>query len=227
LHHFCFVRDWLCQVEPDQGKYDKVPPEATDWVKFWLVQGCRNALLACHCPEGEELPGVPLARIWLRRARRDGKQVCVVEGIDPYPPYRRPLGRDCQPGLTGAIDLRCWVWHPVDEVLAALCQLGIQATVNSIQFDQMKPWLDDLSCSCGDQVQVASVSADTVLALMAKLGGMDWLEEWVKLEPFGERVVGFRCTRQAPDKGSRAVPAEKPPEAPPPAPAKTARKRSG
>ncbi len=45
--------------------------------------------------------------------------------IDPYPPFRRPLSRDCCPTPPGRVNLSCLIWRREDEIYDVLADLGL------------------------------------------------------------------------------------------------------
>jgi hypothetical protein len=93
-------------------------------ILFHLMQDCRNAYLSCDC-HGCDDHHVPLARVHVRRGEDEcGRPECRVVCIDPYPPYRRPLSRDCWPAPLGQINFGYLIWHRWEEVCLELRRLG-------------------------------------------------------------------------------------------------------
>jgi len=117
---FCFLAERICALDDDElVRLDRLAP-----ILFALVQDCRNALGLCPCPPCSDADGVPLARICLEAG--GGKHPCRVVSIDPYPPYRRPLGTDCCPAPLGAINLGCLVWHREHDACRLLADRGVR-----------------------------------------------------------------------------------------------------
>jgi hypothetical protein len=117
LHQLRFVRGRVCALSDDEiVRDDRLGP-----ILYWLIQDCRNAFLHCDCHACPESAGVPLARVCLGGGPRD----CRIVSIDPYPPYRRPLGPECWPAPPGKVNLGRLIWQREEEVRAALAGLGI------------------------------------------------------------------------------------------------------
>lgn len=177
LAQFCHLRDEICRatVEElrDQGRL-------TRWL-FGLVQDCRNAYLACDCAGCERDRGVPLARVWLRTLDgRWGRESCRVAQIDPYPPYRRPLRKDCWPAPLGYVNVGRAVWHRWEEACAMLDDLGLD--VERAEFE-VPDTLEELETALGCDLFVECDERRTALVYDAG--------------PLGRRVVGF-CVATAP-----------------------------
>jgi hypothetical protein len=122
LHQFCHLVRILCeQYEQnlDRQRFEEL------W--FWVQQDWRNNFFRCACTGCEEDYGVPLARVWLRSysPRPGTPRECHVVVIDPYPPYRRPLARDCPLAPPGAVNLAELIWQPVEQTCVALARHGI------------------------------------------------------------------------------------------------------
>ncbi|HKQ04340.1 MAG TPA: helix-hairpin-helix domain-containing protein [Blastocatellia bacterium] len=121
LHSFSFIREWLCELqrlnEPTAGWFEKMI--------FWLVQDWRSHYLGCECYGCGPDTGVHLARVWLwRRKDERGRAYCKVIYINPYPPFRRPLQRECWPGRPGYLNVARFIWQPTDYVVGELSSLG-------------------------------------------------------------------------------------------------------
>ncbi|MBI3785369.1 MAG: hypothetical protein HY270_18410 [Deltaproteobacteria bacterium] len=163
LQEFAFLQNWICQLTDS----DALPPELV----FWLVQDCRNAFLRCACHACDASSGVPLARVWLH-ANPDGgrNERCNVLRIDSYPPYRRPLQRDCWPAPFGMVNLGQVIWHTPEEARLILVRLGLQVGVD-VEFATL--------------ADVSSLWDDGLFALPA-----DSISLRIMKSEFGERVVG-------------------------------------
>jgi predicted flap endonuclease-1-like 5' DNA nuclease len=121
LYSFCFIREWLCDLQ----RMETPTPGWFEQVIFWLVQDWRGYYFRCDCAGCGPDTGVPLARVWVwRRADATGRLRCKVIYIDPYPPFRRPLKLDCLPTLTGQVNLARYVWQPVEQTVEELRGLG-------------------------------------------------------------------------------------------------------
>lgn len=114
----CFLRDWICRDDDDRPLVPRLPA-----ILFLLVQDCRNAVAACGCLPSEADAAVPLARVCLEAGPR-GK--CRVVAIDPYPPFRRPLARDCWPAPLGQVNLARAQWQRPEEACRLLADLGVR-----------------------------------------------------------------------------------------------------
>jgi hypothetical protein len=180
LHHFCFIRGQVCELE---GK--TVSEALLLRILFLLVQDCRNAFLqrACHACQGSE--DVPLARICL--ALEEGRE-CRVCSIDPYPPYRRPLSPAGFPAALGDVNLGPWIWHREEEVCAALADLGVpvhkrQDFTIPASLAELRRQLDGpIFAECGKPVCLQVLDLEPLR------------EEWDEpCLPGGGRVVGFLC----------------------------------
>ena len=150
---FCFLAERICALDDDElVRLDRLVP-----ILFALVQDCRNALTLCPCPPCSEKDGVPLARICLEAG--GGKHPCRVVSIDPYPPYRRPLGTDCCPAPLGAVNLGCVVWRREHDACRLLADRGVrvrlpdQATPLPTTLGELRELCkQDLFARCGETV---------------------------------------------------------------------------
>lgn len=121
LHNFCFIREWLCDLQ----NLDSLPQGWFEKVSFWLVQDWRSYYLRCDCFGCGPDTGVHLARVWLwRRKDERGRSYCKVVYINQYPPFRRPLQKECWPTRSGYLNVARFVWQPADDVVAELRNLG-------------------------------------------------------------------------------------------------------
>ncbi len=153
LGEFCFVRDWICSLAPEQFLNEPLVTR----ILFWLVQDCRNQFLQCSCAPCESAQGVALARIWLR-SRANGHPDCRVLRIDAYPPYKRPMHTDCWPAPLKAVNLGQVIWHRLSEACWRLSELGVDADPAQVEFQVPNTVADlrnRLKCSpfveCDDQ----------------------------------------------------------------------------
>jgi len=95
---FCFLCDYLCDLQTT-GKF---PENWFNELAFWIVQDWRISYLHCLCDGCGPETGVRLARVWLwRRTDNQGKQQLKVVYINEYPPFRRPVKRECWPAPAG------------------------------------------------------------------------------------------------------------------------------
>jgi hypothetical protein len=131
LHSFCFVEDWLCKIIHEEESSN--PEKVECWLKairFYIIQDFRNHYFQTLCETCTDNPcegdGVPLARVWLRDKKEGNCRICKVAYIDPYPPYRRLLGKDNRLSRAGYVDLSGYIWREYDEVFAELCGLGFK-----------------------------------------------------------------------------------------------------
>lgn len=121
LYGFCFVREWLCDLQ----RMTDLPQDWFARMIFWLVQDWRNYYFQCDCYGCGPDSGVPLARVWLWRQKdARGKYICKVIYINSYPPFRRPLQPECWPTPHGYLSLAPFVWQPVDYVFTELRNQG-------------------------------------------------------------------------------------------------------
>lgn len=177
-HHFCFVHDRVCGLAEDEFL------EETDMVEllFWIVQDARQAAAACACFSCSPDDGVPLARIGLEQRHEGRVRACHVAGIDPYPPYRRPLGPTCWPAPLGSVNLGQVIWHRAEEACVLLADLGVNvAGTERFRLPETLSGLEraldcDVMVRCGDPRVIQIYDAD----------------------PLGGRVIGF-CGDSEPD----------------------------
>ena len=109
---------------------------------------------------------MPLARIWLQRLPWSQGGRCRVAAIDPYPPYRRPLGPECWPAPPGQVNLGQVLWHRWEDACTTLAALGIAASATDFPLPATPAALKEaLTCDpfvpCGQPVvaQVLDLSA--------------------------------------------------------------------
>jgi hypothetical protein len=131
LYSFCFVGEWLSDL---QGK-PQLPTNWFDDVIFWIVQDWRNHYLICNCVGCGPDTAVPLARVWLwRRKDNRGKDRCTPIYTIGYPPFRRPVSRECWPAAAGQVSLAPHIWQLQDSTCLALQELGF----GQISFQQFQ-----------------------------------------------------------------------------------------
>jgi predicted flap endonuclease-1-like 5' DNA nuclease len=158
LHEFCFVRDCICDAAspPDER-------EILRWL-YWIVQDCRNAFASCDCHACLSPGAVPLARVWLRVS---GTR-CTVLRVDPHPPYRRHLSRDCWPAPHGYVNASRWLWRRREDVCLEAAALGINiARVEEIKwpstFGEMRDLFDASPyVECGDDAVAQVLTTDAL-----------------------------------------------------------------
>jgi len=157
LHEFCFVRDCICDATaaPDEV-------EIIRWL-FWIAQDRRNSFATCECHACQTGGGVPLARVWLRIS---GNR-CTVICVDPRPPFRRHLSRDCWPAPHRSVNASRWLWRRPDEVCveAASLRITLSARYDEIKWPTTLSELRDLFevspfVDCGDEVVAQVLNAD-------------------------------------------------------------------
>ena len=119
---FCFLSDYLCDLE-SSGQF---PENWFNEVTFWIVQDWRTSYLGCLCEGCGPETGVRLARVWLWRHRdSQGKQQLKVVYINSYPPFRRPVKRECWPAPADCVSLAPFIWQTADASCSPLRQLGL------------------------------------------------------------------------------------------------------
>jgi hypothetical protein len=206
LRQLGFVRDRVSTLSDD----DVVRDDQLGAILYWLIQDCRNAFLHCGCHACAADTGVPLARVCLRSGPQGD---CRIVAIDPYPPYRRPLGPECWPAPPGKVNLGRFLWQREEEVRAALADLGVRVT-RSLSFTPpavLRARYQRLAgpiFASGDEpvcLQVFVPPAETCLA------------------PAG-RVVGFSCIVEDDEGVINSEAPAPPPVAARPAPARKAGK---
>ena len=185
LHQFCFLHDCLCDGE----MFDLTKEEDLVKILFWIVQDCRNAFLDCHCHScGEDESSVPLARIWLHVPENGREQTCRVLHIDAYPPYRRPLSRECWPAPLGKVNLGRVIWHRADEACNILADLGV--VVKDPERLTLPGTVDDLYDAL-DCDPFAGCNESVVLQTVADVLNRSAAAETKMSRRLSERVVGF------------------------------------
>lgn len=127
-YRFCFLEDFVCCLLQEGG--DTNQSQDPGWrtrVHFWLYYDWLLHELECPCWSCRPDPGVPLARVLLRRFEERGQQQCRVMLIDTSAPHRRPLRKDeCRPIARGAIDLAPYLWQPGRAAVDRLRLLGLR-----------------------------------------------------------------------------------------------------
>jgi hypothetical protein len=168
-HHFCFVRDRVCDAEADALTDESRLTE----LLFWIAQDRRNQVLSCPCHGcGPAAGGVPLGRVWVVPGRKGG---CRIAGIDPFPPYRRPLSGECWPAGLGYVNAGQVIWHRRTEACVRLADLGVR--VKEVTEFEPPPTLAELRSALACDPLVPCGEERTLLAY--------------EVEPLGERVVGL------------------------------------
>lgn len=132
LHTFCFVRDWLCDLQRSR----EFPDNWFAQIAFLIVQDWRIAYLQCMCEGCGPETSVRLARVWLwRQLDGHGNDHWKVTYIDAQPPFRRLISKDCWPVLLDAVSVAPFIWQPRDTVGPPLRQLGF----TNIAFERFEP----------------------------------------------------------------------------------------
>ena len=141
-HAFCFLGDYLCYLQ----NQDTLPENWFEDLAFWIVQDWRNAYLQCLCDGCGPETGVRLARVWVWRYRDSpGKQQCKVVYINAYPPFRRPVARDCWPAPADSVSLAPFIWQTVDASYAPLRQLGFnEVSAAPFEYSSLEDLRDQL-----------------------------------------------------------------------------------
>jgi len=135
LQTFCFVHEWLCDLQDDDGN---LPQNWFRRAAFWIVQDWRNAWFRAGCKGCDTETGVLLARVWIWRQSVNGQEKFSTLYVDAYPPFRRLIGKDDYPAPAGAINAAPYIWQPLENVTAALYDKGFgnitpgQFTYNSV-----------------------------------------------------------------------------------------------
>jgi predicted flap endonuclease-1-like 5' DNA nuclease len=123
LHELCFVEERIRGA----SKEELLNPKWVAEILFFIVQDCRNYHLLCDCQACTEDDVVRLARVWLLAGTDEyGRRACRILYIDPRPPYRRPLGRDCPPVARYRVNAAVLaLWRHPEEACVALRSAGI------------------------------------------------------------------------------------------------------
>ena len=128
LHSFCFIREWLCDLQHEFQRSGRLPDKWFEQVTFWLVQDWRSYYLRCDCFGCGPDAGVQLARVWLwRRKDERGRSYCKVIYINQYSPFRRPIQTECWPARSGYLNVARFAWQPADIAVAELRSLGFDS----------------------------------------------------------------------------------------------------
>ena len=168
-HHFCFVRDRICDAEADALTDESRLTE----LLFWIVQDRRNQVIACPCYGcGPHSGGVPLGRVWVVPGRTGG---CRIAGIDPFPPYRRPLSGECWPAALGYVNAGQVIWHQRSPACVRLADLRVRVT--GVTEFEPPPTIAELRAALACDPMIRCGDARTLVTY--------------KVEPLGERVVGL------------------------------------
>jgi hypothetical protein len=141
---FCFIGEQLCDLQ----RMDELPEHWFDDIVFWIIQDWRNEYFRCACAGCGPDTGVRLARVWLwRRKDNQQKDRCSVVYINAYPPFRRPVIRDCWPVPSDAVTLAPYIWQTVDSSKGPIQQLGFSdvtfTELNYATFADLKRQLAD------------------------------------------------------------------------------------
>ncbi len=195
----CNVREDLCEIEPSGFTRQDAAR-----VLFRIVQSCLGQFLACDCHTCHEGPGVPLARVWLQARTERGAEQWVVRHVDPYPPYRRLIGRDCWPAYLGSVNAARVIWQRPEEAVAVLAGQGIQVErVRRVELPDSPAEVTKLlgRGDCG-----------RFFPRMGSHVSLEVIQQW----PEGYRVVGVEASEPI----GKTLPWETvpPPDAPEPAP---------
>jgi hypothetical protein len=170
LAHFHFMEDRLHE-RTDPGDWATEPPLVH--ALFYIIMDCLHSWLAAECYSCREDTGVPLARIWLRRA--PGTRQCTVLAIDASPPARRPIGPAELPAPDGKLNLAGLLWQRPLDARRVLSRLGIQASTRAVTLPgtaaALSGWFD---------IPYIESGAAAVDLSVLSTGG------------YGERVVGIR-----------------------------------
>ena len=176
-HHFCFLRDRICDADEDALTDESRLTE----LLFWIAQDRRNQVLSCPCYGcGPASGGVPLGRVWVVPGRQGG---CRIAGIDPFPPFRRPLSGECWPAGLGYVNAGQVIWHHRTEACVRLADLGVR--IKEVAEFEPPPTLAELRSTLACDPLVPCGEERTLLAY--------------KVEPLGERVVGLCGPVAAPE----------------------------
>jgi hypothetical protein len=196
---FCFLFEYLCDLQ----RRDHLEENWFNEIVFWIVQDWRSAYLRCNCEGCGPDASVRLARVWLwRRKDTNGKQVLKVIYINAYPPFRRPLTRDCWPVPSDCITLAPYIWQTADSACSPLRQLGFE----DIRFDpfEYKDLADFSEQLRSEQIFVCCSDRDETGALVA----------YYRKDHCGQlRVVCFGPAKAKPQRAA-VDPSKLPPDAP-------------
>jgi len=199
LHTFCFVHEWLCELQNEDGD---LPLNWFREAAFWIVQDWRNAHFRLDCKGCDPETGVLLARVWVWRQSVNGQEKFSTLYVDAYRPFRRLLAKDDHPAPRTSINGAPYIWQPVEDVTRALYDKGF-GDVTPSQFTYNG--VDDLRA----QLQVSD-------SLYLEVDGGTVSPLWVRDRCNQRRVVSFRRELRLPPPPPPEPP---PPEPPPPEPA--------
>ena len=157
---FCFLCDYLCDLQTT-GKF---PENWFNELAFWIVQDWRISYLHCLCDGCGPETGVRLARVWLwRRTDSQGKQQLKVVYINEYPPFRRPVKRECWPAPADSVSLAPFIWQTADSSCGPLRQLGISdVTFQPLEYSDLADFggqlrRENIFVCCADREEVGSL----------------------------------------------------------------------
>jgi hypothetical protein len=136
LHTFCFLGEWLCDIERNtKGANGQVNQgsliEMLPTILPWLLQDWRNHRLIRPCTRCGTGTGVRLARVFLARKLNGGKESFSTLYVTAAPPFRRPVLRDEWPVAAGQINLAPYIWQPSAMALPALHRAGVNVRVTT------------------------------------------------------------------------------------------------
>lgn len=136
LHTFCFLGEWLGDIEQDtknaNGQVDHGSLiETLPRIVPWLLQDWRNHRLIRPCTRCGTETGVRLARVFLARKLNGGKESFSTLYVTAAAPFRRPVMRDEWPVADGKLDLAPYIWQPAATVLPALRRAGVNVRVTT------------------------------------------------------------------------------------------------
>jgi len=123
LHTFCFVREWLCDLQ----KMKELPNGWYEGVVFWIVQDWRNDRFDAACRGCGPDTGIRLARVWLRKQLDShGNETVSTVYVNAYAPFRRALASDTWPTPPDSINLAPFIWRKREEACWPLRRLGVE-----------------------------------------------------------------------------------------------------
>jgi hypothetical protein len=121
LHHFAFLS---ALAEKVPGALPGSDSASNGRLAFWLLLDWTLSHAAA-CAQCDDVAGVPLARVLVRKDPET--RACSIVHIDPDAPWRRPLATSTAP--LGAERLTPYLWRPVDAGMSAVLEkLGITRT---------------------------------------------------------------------------------------------------
>ena len=196
-HAFCFLCEYLCDLQ----RVEHLEPGWFNEVVFWIVQDWRISYLRCECEGCGPDTSVRLARVWLwRRKDSQGKQLLQVVYINDYPPFRRPVTRDCWPVPADSVTLAPYIWQTADSSCVPLRQLGFP-DIRFVPFDPA-----DFS---------TQLRSENIFVSCSNLNEADMLVAHYRKDHCGQsRIVYFGTPETGVRKKVAVDPAQLPPDAP-------------